>query len=136
MIKTGEKILHWLVLLFTGIALIGVNVQQLYCVHSDQMQWEVRLLPADGACPCEQGCCCCPTDKSCHDPARHDFYKVTDSSKIEQGIQITLNPLYLPAMCFWVSEEVKENRQNYLVLRRQEIFSPFPGRELLCTFRC
>ena len=46
MLKLGKQILHTLVLLITGMALIGVNVTQSGCIHSDRTYLEVRVLPA------------------------------------------------------------------------------------------
>ena len=37
MLKLGKQILHTLVLLITGMALIGVNVTQSGCIHSDRL---------------------------------------------------------------------------------------------------
>ena len=44
MLKLGKQILHTLVLLITGMALIGVNVTQSGCIHSDRTYLEVRVL--------------------------------------------------------------------------------------------
>ena len=46
MLKLGKQILHTLVLLITGMALIGVNVTQSGCIHSDRTYLAVRVLPA------------------------------------------------------------------------------------------
>lgn len=51
MLKLGKQILHTLVLLITGMALIGVNVTQSGCIHSDRTYLEVRVLPAENECP-------------------------------------------------------------------------------------
>ena len=51
MLKLGKQILHTLVLLITGMALIGVNVTQSGCIHSDRTYLEVRVLPAENTCP-------------------------------------------------------------------------------------
>ena len=56
MLKLGKQILHTLVLLITGMALIGVNVTQSGCIHSDRTYLEVRVLPAENTCPCEEEC--------------------------------------------------------------------------------
>jgi len=53
MLKLGKQILHTLVLLITGMALIGVNVTQSGCIHSDRTYLEVRVLPAENTSPCE-----------------------------------------------------------------------------------
>ena len=47
MLKLGKQILHTLVLLITGMALIGVNVTQSGCIHSDRTYLEVRFLLAE-----------------------------------------------------------------------------------------
>ena len=92
MLKLGKQILHTLVLLITGMALIGVNVTQSGCIHSDRTYLEVRVLPAENTCPCEEECGCCQEERQfckdcCHASSRHDFYKVTDSSLVERVLQ-------------------------------------------------
>ena len=64
MLKLGKQILHTLVLLITGMALIGVNVTQSGCIHSDRTYLEVRVLPAENTCPCEEGCGCCQEERN------------------------------------------------------------------------
>ena len=63
MLKLGKQILHTLVLLITGMALIGVNVTQSGCIHSDRTYLEVRVLPAENTCPCEEECGCCQGER-------------------------------------------------------------------------
>ena len=75
MLKLGKQILHTLVLLITGMALIGVNVTQSGCIHSDRTYLEVRVLPAENTCPCEEGCGCCQEERQfckdcCHASSR------------------------------------------------------------------
>ena len=101
MLKLGKQILHTLVLLITGMALIGVNVTQSGCIHSDRTYLEVRVLPAENTCPCEEGCGCCQEERQfckdcCHASSRHDFYKVTDSSLVERVLQMQLSVFTLP----------------------------------------
>ena len=105
MLKLGKQILHTLVLLITGMALIGVNVTQSGCIHSDRTYLEVRVLPAENTCPCEEECGCCQGERQfckdcCHASSRHDFYKVTDSSLVERGLQMQLSVFTLPE-CGW-----------------------------------
>ena len=105
MLKLGKQILHTLVLLITGMALIGVNVTQSGCIHSDRTYLEVRVLPAENTCPCEEGCGCCQEERQfckdcCHASSRHDFYKVTDSSLVERVLQMQLSVFTLPE-CGW-----------------------------------
>ena len=105
MLKLGKQILHTLVLLITGMALIGVNVTQSGCIHSDRTYLEVRVLPAENTCPCEEECGCCQEERQfckdcCHASSRHDFYKVTDSSLVERVLQMQLSVFTLPE-CGW-----------------------------------
>lgn len=142
MLKLGKQILHTLVLLITGMALIGVNVTQLGCIHSDRTYLEVRVLPAENTCPCEEECGCCQGERQfckdcCHAFSRHDFYKVTDSSLVERGVQMQLSVFTLPE-CGWEMTiqilAVRDGKDGFAFYRK------FPGippsLESLCTFLC
>lgn len=141
MVKFGVKILHWFVLLVTGIALAGVNVIQLSCIHSNDVYFTVRLLPLEEVCPCEEGCtCCCTTEsadhkKECHPQQRHSFYKLTDSSAIERGIQLRADALYLPEFYWPVFLNLPVLDNNYII-PDQEIPEMPPSQEFLCTYLC
>ena len=121
MLKLGKQILHTLVLLITGMALIGVNVTQSGCIHSDRTYLEVRVLPAEN------------TSAS----SRHDFYKVTDSSLVERVLQMQLSVFTLPE-CGWEMTmqilAVRDGKDGFAFYRK------FPGippsLESLCTFLC
>ena len=118
MLKLGKQILHTLVLLITGMALIGVT------------------------CPCEEGCGCCQEERQfckdcCHASSRHDFYKVTDSSLVERVLQMQLSVFTLPE-CGWEMTmqilAVRDGKDGFAFYRK------FPGippsLESLCTFLC
>lgn len=126
------KIVHGLVLLVTGMALVGVNVQQLYCYHSDHIHWEVRILPEEEACPCEEGCC---GEDGCHHPVRCDFYKVTDLSQVETGIQMVLFPCDLTRLLLSTLWDLPVAPEQ-VCLYRHKIPDIFMNRELLCTYLC
>lgn len=101
MLKIGKQILHWTVLVITGIALIGVNVTQSCCVHANQVHWTVKVLPTADVCPCEEECTCCCAGKwycadGCHTEKRHAYYKITDSSIVERCVQMELKIDCLP----------------------------------------
>lgn len=125
MLKLGKQILHTLVLLITGMALIGVNVTQSGCIHSDRTYLEVRVLPAENTCPCEEGCGCCQEERQfckdcCHASFRHDFYKVTDSSLVERVLQMQLSVFTLPE-CGW------EMTMQILAVRTERMALLFTG---------
>ena len=128
MLKLGKQILHTLVLLITGMALIGVNVTQSGCIHSDRTYLEVRVLPAENTSPCEEGCGCCQEERQfckdcCHASSRHDFYKVTVFTLPECGWEMTMQIL-----------AVRDGKDGFAFYRK------FPGippsLESLCTFLC
>lgn len=131
MSKYALKIWNCLLLFIIGIALIGVNVTRLSCCHSDNIHWEVKIVPQKANCPCN--CDCCPCES--HDHTRHDFYKITDLSRIEQGTQLEIVLLYLPECTLQLLPKL---------YHCQEIYFPFPhkvpdifcSRELLCTYLC
>ena len=127
MLKLGKQILHTLVLLITGMALIGVNVTQSGCIHSDRTYLEVRVLPAENTCPCEEGCGCCQEERQ--------FCK--DSSLVERVLQMQLSVFTLPE-CGWEMTmqilAVRDGKDGFAFYRK------FPGippsLESLCTFLC
>lgn len=142
MLNYGKQILHWLVLLVTGIALIGVNVTQSNCMHSRQVYLEVKVLPSDRNCPCDDGCACCKgseriCEDCCHTSARHTFYKVTDSSVVERSVQMAFNLFFLPDSFWKKALELpfpEEQAGNFLVFLKIPDVPPSP--EILCTFLC
>ena len=131
MLKLGKQILNTLVLLITGMALIGVNVTQSGCIHSDRTYLEVRVLPAENTCPCEEECGCCQGERQfckdcCHASSRH-----------ERGLQMQLSVFTLPE-CGWEMTiqilAVRDGKDGFAFYRK------FPGippsLESLCTFLC
>lgn len=126
------KIVHGLVLLIIGVALVGVNVQQLYCSHSDHLLWQVHLLPVETGCPCEEKCC---EEEDCHGRIRYDFYKITDFSRIETGIQLPFLPFYLSESLFSILRIIPVERGE-LPCFRHEIPDRIMYREMLCTYLC
>lgn len=131
MLQTGLKILHTFVLLSTLTALIGVNVRQLCCCHSKPFTCEIQLLPEQEKCPCDEENC----GQDCRDTGRHDFYKITDFSKTEEGIQLQIAEYIQPEFqgsvgcCVAIIPEL-----NYVFP------DPVPdlgvSREFLCTYLC
>ena len=119
MLKLGKQILHTLVLLITGMALIGVNVTQSGCIHSDRTYLEVRVLPAENTGTWEEG------------------GGVTDSSLVERVLQMQLSVFTLPE-CGWEMTmqilAVRDGKDGFAFYRK------FPGippsLESLCTFLC
>ncbi|MEG0796516.1 MAG: hypothetical protein RR397_08460 [Odoribacter sp.] len=139
MVKHGIKILHALVLLMTGVALIGVNVIQLRCAYSDKMHWTVQMLPIEDTCPCDEGCGGCTTEKEskkdCRHNSTHSFYKITDSSQIEQGLQIWIALIYLPFSWQGMFENLSLLPEKHFLFRYNILGDPYPP-EFLCTFLC
>lgn len=131
MLKWGKQILHTLVLLITGIALIGVNVTQSGCIHSDRTYFEVKVLPIENEYFCEEEGACC------HTSSRHDFYKVTDSSLVERVLQMQLSVFILPGCAWEMTGQipvVRDGRDDFSFCRK---FTGIPpSLELLCTFLC
>lgn len=92
MCHLSVKILHILILSFTGIALIGVNVSQFYCGHCDDMSANVQLFSVDEP-DSAVGACCCEGDgecdgSSCGVPVRHHFYKINDFLQTERSLGV------------------------------------------------
>lgn len=132
MLKVGVKIFHYLILLITGIALVGVNVQQQYCWHLHDSVVEVCMLPLDDGCPCTDGCC---GSEGCHSNTRHDFYKITDSSRVEQGVQLMQFVCVLPSLLLQTPPELLVSRLQRVCTCRQVFAVPI-SREFLCTYIC
>lgn len=122
-----------MVLLVTGVALIGVNVKQLYCYHSANTYWEVHVLPTDDECHCIDDNCC--QKKDCHNETRHDFYKVTDFSRTEPGVQFESDSFYLPGFIPLVISYLPQKQEEYVLFSYEVPDIPII-RELWCTFLC
>lgn len=133
MFKIGVKILHFIVLLVTGVALIGVNVKQLYCYHSANTHWEVQVLPAGDECHCSNDGCC--QKKDCHNQTRHDFYKITDFSRTEPGAQFEFDSFYLPEFAQLVISCLPLWHEEHILFSYEVPDIPII-RELWCTFLC
>ena len=86
MVKIGVKIFHTLILLMTLMALVGVNVKQLCCCHADSLRCEIQFLPSGDPCDHGDGGC----SSNCCEDLRHDFYKIAESSRTEQHIQLEI----------------------------------------------
>lgn len=130
--KFIQNIVHGFVVLIVGAALMGVNVRQLYCSHSDHLLWEVCILPIAAECPCEEDCC---GEKNCHDRTRCDFYKITDCSRIETGVQMEMDPFYFSESFFHVLWNFSVEWREFPVFRH-EIPDRIMMREMLCTYLC
>ena len=140
MLKLGKQILHTLVLLITGMALIGVNVTQSGCIHSDRTYLEVRVLPAENTCPCEEECGCCQEERQfckdcCHASSRHDFYKVAGFSQLVKSALPDIVFFYPNVGVFDCLTQVPDIEERYFLC--PEIIPDLPpSPELLCTYRC
>ena len=108
MLKLGKQILHTLVLLITGMALIGVNVTQSGCIHSDRTYLEVRVLPAENTSPW-----------------------------VERVLQMQLSVFTLPE-CAWEMTmqilAVRDGKDGFAFYRKFPGIPP--SLESLCTFLC
>ena len=127
-------------LLITGVALIGVNVVQLSCIHSDNVYLTVRMLPLEKDCPCSDECACCQEEEHechncCHPHTHHAFYKVADSSVVEREVQMFVATLWLPELCFRIRTD-QPLIKDINFFPEHEIPELPPARELLCTFLC
>lgn len=132
MLKLGQKIGQSLLLVVIGLALTGVNIKQLYCSHADSLHWEVCLLPAEKACPCDESCC---GENSCHHNARYAFLKITDFSRTETSMQMALHPLCLPESFFHLFVYFSVAETGYFPFR-YKIPDRLMPREWLCTYLC
>lgn len=132
MIRMSIKIFHCLILLITGIALIGVNVRLLHCCHSKDSVVEVRIMPDEEEQPCCEDCC---GTKQCHTHSHHTFYKVTDFSRVESGF----HTLHIACILLYVMEcsPLKSDFQNQSVEPdgMKALYDP-PSCSFLCTYRC
>ena len=133
MLELIKKIGQGCLVLVMLLALVGVNVKQLYCCHAEHVRWEVCLLPSDVvSVPCEDGCC---GEQSCHHTTRSDFYKVTDCSQIESEPDLSLLPIDLPEE--WMSEFLVE---KLIISEYRFLKNKWPDRvlqrPLLCTYLC
>lgn len=130
------KILHCVVFLVTLMALAGVNVKQLYCIHADLTYWKVEMLPSEDKCPCEEKDCCCEDgQEDGHKHSRHVFYKIDDYSRVEQAFHFIPLTLFLPEVSQQVYTVVARGH-GYPALFRHIIPGIAPSAELLCTFLC
>lgn len=130
MVKIGVKIFHTIILLMTLMALIGVNVKQLCCCHADSLRCEIQFLPSGD--PCGHGEEGCPSD--CCEDLRHDFYKIAESSRTEQHIQLEI------LFC----EDLPGTGQTSPLIYFSEMIEPDTevsstidlSRAFLCIFQC
>ncbi len=130
MVKIGVKIFHTIILLITLIALVGVNVKQLCCCYADSLRCEIQFLPS--ADPHEKGKEDCPS--GCSEDFRHDFYKIAESSRTEQHIQLEIMPC----------EDLPGTDQPHPLIYFSEISEPDAelfsdsdlSRAFLCIFQC
>lgn len=132
MISIGKKILHLLILFLTLVAMIGVNVRQIYCFHGGNLCWVVQILPDDAASLCDGDCC---KTKECHSEKQHDYYKVTDFSREEHHVdwQIAdfgqiLEFAGMPVFYTMVEKSFFSKGTVH--------FTPLPERSMLCTYLC
>ena len=139
MVKIASKIFHSLILLVVGVALIGVNVNKLYCSHCEVAYLQVKMMPEDKPCCCQHGCSCCQkhgnTAIACHPELQHSFYKVTDSSQAEESMGIAVLFFYLDKYEIVVPEVFPLPEHIYFSDPEDYPDNP-PSPELLCTYRC
>ena len=95
-----KKIGQVALLLVVLLALIGVNVKQVYCCHAHDLHREVIFVPDEAAETCHEGCC---GAKSCHHTTRYDFYKVTDYSQVETDAELFIFS-FVEFSCFIIHE--------------------------------
>lgn len=152
MIEWMKKIGQAGLLLVISLALIGVNVRQLYCCHGHNLHWELCLVPDEevaGLCEegvCEKGCCgdsscscsdssCGDSDSSCHHTTRYDFYKITESAQVESAPDLSLVAVELPKE--WGNDLLVEQLivSEYRFLEEEWPDRAF-RRPLLCTYLC
>lgn len=127
MVKIGIKIGQALVLLITFIALMGVNVKQLCCCHPEPGTCKIQILPVEEECPCGE--------KEIPASNRHVFYKVSDYSRIERGLQMSVTVYSRPV--------VREKRTVFSELLCSLCFWSLPSfprllleRDFLCIYQC
>lgn len=89
MLKMISGILRLSVLLVVSMALVGVNIAQLYCMCCDKTHLQVELLPQENGFLCEteehsheKSCCPLPDKEDSH----HYFYKVTGFLQLVKNI--------------------------------------------------
>lgn len=139
MFKMIVKIFYSFVILVTGIALIGVNVSQLYCSHCEDTHFDVSLLPQEEGCLCKDNAGCCGDDCSSRplqsENSRHDFYKIADTLRTE-------NENNMPVLeAFFILAAIEYSPFSPTVLAtviplldlKPDILQP---REMLCIYRC
>lgn len=133
MLEWIKKIGQGSLLLVIVLALIGVNVKQLYCYHAHDLHWEVCILSNESSCPCEEGCC---GEEACHHTTRYDFYKITDCPQTESELQVvTLLPFYLPEIFYSdLFSSILEKVEFFFL--KDKIPDRVVHRELLCTYLC
>lgn len=131
MLKTGIKIVNGLVLIITMAALIGINVSQLHCCHSDYTFWKVQMLP-DVIDSEVDGELCGESD--CEPNTRHNFYKLTDLSKIESDFGFDFIFFCQPVQRGNLSCLFVQQRRYFVVT--SGLSDPAMGLELLCTYLC
>lgn len=130
MVKIGVKIFHTIILLMTLMALVGVNVKQLCCCHADSLRCEIQFLPSGD--PCDHGNEGCSSN--CCEDLRHDFYKIAESSRTEQHIQLEI--LFcedLPGMdqansLIYFSKIIEPDTKSFSTVDLSRAF--------LCIFQC
>ena len=127
-----KKIGQVALLLVVLLALIGVNVKQVYCCHAHDLHREVIFVPDEAAETCHEGCC---GSKSCHHTTRYDFYKVTDYSQVETDTELfifsfELMEHTLPEVCGCLSYE-KE-----VILPKEKWPDRNFQRSFLCSYLC
>jgi hypothetical protein len=92
-----KKIGQVALLLVVMLALIGVNVKQVYCCHAHDLHREVIFVPDEAAETCHEGCC---GSRACHHTTRYDFYKVTDYSQVETDTELFIFSFNISGACF------------------------------------
>lgn len=139
MFKIVSKILHSLILLVVGAALVGINVNKLYCTQCEEVYLQVKMIPQEDACPCEHGCSCCDKETEKKSPCREtdsksSFYKIADSSQTERAV--TFDIVFCPFEKSVFLAPVLRLPESVFFSYRDEFSGLFPSPERLCTYRC
>ena len=132
MIRVSIKIFHYFILFITWIALIGVNVRLLHCCHSESSIVEVRMMPDEEEMPCSDDCC---GKKQCHTHSQHNFYKITDFSRVEPNFYLLHIVCILPQMVEYVPLILNVLNQAVKLEGTKSYLDP-PACAFLCTYLC
>ena len=127
-----KKIGQVALLLIVSLALIGVNMKQVYCYHAHDLHREVILVPDEAAETNHEGCC---GAKSCHHTTRYDFYKVTDYSQVESATELFIFSFEVMEHTFtkvWLCLSYEKE----VILPKEKWPDRIIQRSILCSYLC